>query len=218
MADNELACLPNLSEQERENSMYSLFSNDKIAASILANNKGARVDFVEHADRLAMPLFSTPLASPVVIEHLQYYLTRVLAPHATLHGVYMEILGMGVFIMGASGIGKSELALELLSRNHRLIADDAVEFVRAAPQVLVGQRPEALSEYFEVRGPGILDIRATYDETSVRHKKKLPLLVQLKRLRGRASTSRTSNLFDSRRGRARSLAIRRPGNAILRSS
>ncbi|MEE9596599.1 MAG: hypothetical protein V3V96_07455 [Acidiferrobacterales bacterium] len=211
VADNALRYLQNLSEQERENTMYSLFSNDKIAALILANNKEVRADFVEHADRLAVPLFSTPLASPVVIEHLQYYLTRVLAPRATLHGVYMEILGMGVFIMGASGIGKSELALELLSRNHRLIADDAVEFVRVTPQVLVGQCPEALSEYLEVRGLGILDIRATFGETSVRHKKKLPLMAQLERLRERSSTRRTSNLFDSGRGRARSFAIHRPG-------
>jgi HPr kinase/phosphorylase len=95
----------------------------------------------------------------------------------------MEVLGMGVFITGESGIGKSELALELLSRNHRLIADDAVEFVRVAPQVLVGQCPEALSEYLEVRGLGILDIRATFGETAVRHKKKLHLVVQLERLR-----------------------------------
>ena len=90
---------------------------------------------------------------------------------------------MGVFIAGESGIGKSELALELLSRNHRLIADDAVEFVRVAPQVLVGQCPEALSEYLEVRGLGILNIRATFGETAIRHKKKLHLVVQLERLR-----------------------------------
>ncbi len=183
VADNELQYLQNLSEQERETTMHSLFSNNQVAALILANNREVRADFVEHADRLAVPLFSTPLAGPVVIEHLQYYLTRALAPRATLHGVYMEVLGMGVFITGESGIGKSELALELLSRNHRLIADDAVEFVRVAPQVLVGQCPEALSEYLEVRGLGILDIRATFGETAIRHKKKLHLVVQLERLR-----------------------------------
>ena len=164
-----------------------------------------------------MPLFSTPLASPVVIEHLQHYLTRALAPRTTLHGVYMEVLGMGVFIAGESGIGKSELALELLSRNHRLIADDAVEFVRVAPQVLVGQCPEALSEYLEVRGLGILDIRATFGETSVRHKKKLPLMVQLERLRERSSTSRTSPILFWAWTCQKS-CYSSPRDAILRSS
>ena len=182
VADNELRYLQDLNEQARENTLHSLFSDNQAAALILAHCNEVRADFVEYADRLAVPLFSTPLAGPVVIEHLQYYLTRALAPRATLHGVYMEVLGMGIFITGESGIGKSELALELLSRNHRLIADDAVEFVRVAPQVLVGQCPEALSEYLEVRGLGILDIRATFGETSVRHKKRLHLVVQLERL------------------------------------
>ncbi len=90
---------------------------------------------------------------------------------------------MGVLITGESGIGKSELALELLSRNHRLIADDAVEFIRVAPDVLVGQCPQTLSEYLEVRGLGILDIRAMFGETAVRHKKKLHLVVRLERSR-----------------------------------
>lgn len=183
VADNELHYLQNLDKQEREKIMHSLFSSDQVGALILAGNNEISADFVEYADLLSVPLFSTPLAGPVVIEHLQYYLTRALAPRATLHGVYMEVLGMGVFIAGESGIGKSELALELLSRNHRLIADDAVEFVQVAPQVLVGQCPEALSEYLEVRGLGILDIRATFGETSVRHKKKLHLVVQLERLK-----------------------------------
>ena len=77
----------------------------------------------------------------MVIDNLQFYLTRALAPRLTVHGVYMEVLGMGVLLTGEAGIGKSELALELLSRGHRLIADDAVEFIRVGPDVLVGQCP-----------------------------------------------------------------------------
>jgi len=89
----------------------------------------------------------------------------------------MEVMGMGILITGESGIGKSELALELLSRNHRLIADDAVEFVRVGPDVIVGQCPTLLSDYLEVRGLGILDVRLMFGETAVRHKKKLHLIV-----------------------------------------
>jgi HPr kinase/phosphorylase len=94
----------------------------------------------------------------------------------------MEVMGMGVLITGESGIGKSELALELLSRNHRLISDDAVELVRVGPDVVVGQSPHGLSDYLEVRGLGILDVRMMFGETAVRHKKKLHLIVHLQKL------------------------------------
>jgi HPr kinase/phosphorylase len=95
----------------------------------------------------------------------------------------MEVMGMGVLITGESGIGKSELALELLSRNHRLIADDAVKFTRITPNILLGQCPEALSDYLEVRGLGIINVRAMFGETAIRHKKKLHLIVNLQQLK-----------------------------------
>ncbi|OGI41240.1 MAG: HPr(Ser) kinase/phosphatase, partial [Candidatus Muproteobacteria bacterium RBG_16_62_13] len=115
--------------------------------------------------------------------YLQYYLTRALAPRASVHGVYMEVMGMGLLITGEAGIGKSEIALELLSRGHRLIADDAVEFIRVGPDVLVGQCIGGLSDYLEVRGLGILNVRMMFGETAVRHKKKLHLVVRLQQLK-----------------------------------
>jgi len=95
----------------------------------------------------------------------------------------MEVLGTGIFIRGESGIGKSELALELLSRNHRLIADDAVDFVRVGPDILVGQCPKILVDFMEVRGLGIINVRAMFGETATRHKKKLHLILTLKQLK-----------------------------------
>jgi len=141
------------------------------------------------------------MASPVVIDHLQYYLTRALAPRVTVHGVYMEVMGMGVLITGESGIGKSELALELLSRDHRLIADDAVEFVRVGPDVIVGQCPTLLSDFLEVRGLGILDIRLMFGETAVRHKKKLHLIVHLESIQ-RMKMSKIDRLQTTQRTRS----------------
>lgn len=179
IGDTETSYLAKLARPEHDAAIHALFNSEKTSAVIVAKGKKVSSELISAANRTSLPLFSSPLPSPVVIDHLQYYLTRALAPRITVHGVYMEVMGMGVLITGESGIGKSELALELLSRNHRLIADDAVEFVRVGPDVLVGQCPTLLSDYLEVRGLGILDIRLMFGETAVRHKKKLHLIVRL---------------------------------------
>ncbi len=179
IGEAELDYLAGLDTTERQKAVHDLCACKKTSVVIVTNGKRPGADLVAAADQSSLALFSSPLPSPVVIDHLQYYLTRALAPRVTVHGVYMEVMGMGVLITGESGIGKSELALELLSRNHRLIADDAVEFVRVGPDVIVGQCPTLLSDFLEVRGLGILDIRLMFGETAVRHKKKLHLIVRL---------------------------------------
>lgn len=182
----ELDYLKRLNRRERATQVKSLFGHPTTAAVAVANNAKVPRDLLQAADDVQLPLFASPLPSPVFIDRVQYYLTRALAPRITVHGVYMEVLGMGVLLTGESGIGKSELALELLSRNHRLIADDAVEFVRVGPDVLVGQSPgEGLSDYLEVRGLGILDVRTMFGETAVRHKKKLHLIVRMEKMNKR---------------------------------
>jgi len=179
IGEAEIAYLSRLDKKEYVEAIRNLFTCDKTSAVIVANGRNITPDLIAAADQTSLGLFSSSLPSPVVIDHLQYYLTRALAPRITVHGVYMEVMGMGILITGESGIGKSELALELLSRNHRLIADDAVEFVRVGPDVIVGQCPTLLSDYLEVRGLGILDVRLMFGETAVRHKKKLHLVVRL---------------------------------------
>ncbi|MBI3571196.1 MAG: HPr kinase/phosphorylase [Gammaproteobacteria bacterium] len=179
IGEAEIAYLSHLDKKGYAEAIRNLFTCDKTSAVIVANGRNITPDLIAAADQTSLALISSSLPSPVVIDHLQYYLTRALAPRITVHGVYMEVMGMGVLITGESGIGKSELALELLSRNHRLIADDAVEFVRVGPDVIVGQCPTLLSDYLEVRGLGILDVRLMFGETAVRHKKKLHLIVRL---------------------------------------
>ena len=179
IGEAEIAYLSRLDKKEYEEAIRNLFTCNKTSAVIVANGRNITPDLIAAANQTSLGLFSSSLPSPVVIDHLQYYLTRALAPRITVHGVYMEVMGMGILITGESGIGKSELALELLSRNHRLIADDAVEFVRVGPDVIVGQCPTLLSDYLEVRGLGILDVRLMFGETAVRHKKKLHLIVRL---------------------------------------
>jgi HPr kinase/phosphorylase len=103
------------------------------------------------------------------------------APRVTMHGVFLDILGLGVLITGDSGLGKSELGLELISRGHGLVADDAVDFARLGPDYVEGRCPKILRDLLEVRGLGLLDIRTIFGETAVRRKMKLRLIVQLVR-------------------------------------
>jgi HPr kinase/phosphorylase len=112
---------------------------------------------------------------------MRIQLGRILAPSASLHGVFMDVLGLGVLISGESGLGKSELALELITRGHGLVADDIVDFSRIAPHAVEGRCPPLLQNLLEVRGLGLLDIRAIFGETSVRRKMRLRLIVQLVR-------------------------------------
>jgi HPr kinase/phosphorylase len=182
LGDGELDYLNRLNKQERARSVDTLFAADRTAMVLVAGGKRVPADLTQAAERHKRALFSTSLPSPIIIDHLQYYFARALAPRITVHGVYMEVMGMGLLITGESGIGKSELALELLSRNHRLISDDAVELIRVGPDIIVGQSPRALSDYLEVRGLGILDVRMMFGETAVRHKKKLHVIVHLQKL------------------------------------
>lgn len=126
-----------------------------------------------------IPLLCSPYSSLEVIWLLRTYLGRVLAPPSTLHGVLLDVLGMGVMITGESGVGKSELALELVSRGHGLVADDVVELRRIAPETLEGRCPPMLRDFLEVRGLGVLNIRTIFGETAVRRRKSMKLIVHL---------------------------------------
>ena len=127
------------------------------------------------------PLFVTPKACSVVIDLLHLYLARRFADTVSVHGVFMDVFGMGVLITGDSGVGKSELALELISRGLGLVADDVVELARVAPTTIEGRCPGMLRDYLEVRGLGLLNIRTIYGETAARRKMKLRLIVHLQR-------------------------------------
>ncbi len=125
------------------------------------------------------PVFLTPKPCSAVIDILRIYLASRLADTVSLHGVFMDVLGMGVLITGDSGVGKSELALELISRGHGLVADDVVEMARIAPTTIEGRCPGLLRDFLEVRGLGLLNIRTIFGETASRRKMKLKLIVHL---------------------------------------
>jgi HPr kinase/phosphorylase len=127
------------------------------------------------------PVFATAMPAARVIDALRVYLNKVLAEKTTMHGVLMDVLGLGVLITGESGLGKSELGLELISRAHGLVADDVVELTRVGPRTLEGRCPPLLKNLLEVRGLGLLDIKAIFGETAIRPKMRLKLIVHLER-------------------------------------
>src|ERR671915_238521 len=154
------------------------------AAVIVADGGAPPAALVEAATQTRTPLFTSPLPAPQVIEKLARYLARLLAESTELHGVFMDVLGVGVLITGESGVGKSELGLELISRGHGLVADDVVEISRIAVDTLEGRCPPLLKDFLEVRGLGLLNIRTIFGETAVRRKMKLRLIPPLERLAG----------------------------------
>ena len=127
------------------------------------------------------PLFTTPMPCSAVIDLLRIYLARRLADTTSVHGVFMDVLGMGILITGDSGVGKSELALELISRGHGLVADDVVELARTTPTTIEGRCPGMLRDFLEVRGLGLLNIRTIFGETASRRKMRLTLMVHLQK-------------------------------------
>jgi HPr kinase/phosphorylase len=148
---------------------------------IVADDQVAPDKLVAMCDRADIPLFSTAESAGHVIDVVRGYLSQHFAERTTRHGVFMDILGLGVLLTGESGLGKSELGLELISRGHGLVADDAVDLYRVSQTALEGRCPELLLNLLEVRGIGLLDIKAIFGETAVRRKMRLKLIVHLVR-------------------------------------
>jgi HPr kinase/phosphorylase len=136
------------------------------------------------ADTTHTALFASPLDSVELMWMLRPYLARALAESTTMHGVLLDVLGMGVMITGDSAVGKSELALELISRGSGLIADDVIELYRIAPETLEGRCPSLLCDFLEVRGLGVLNIRTIFGEAALRPRKNLKLIVHLEKPAG----------------------------------
>ena len=149
------------------------------AAVIVADGVPPPQALVDAAANTRTPLFTSPVPAPKVIEKLSRYLARLLAESTERHGVFMDVLGVGVLITGDSGVGKSELGVELITRGHGLVADDVVELSRIAAGALEGRCPPMLKDYIEVRGLGLLNIRTIFGETAVRRKMKLRLIAHL---------------------------------------
>jgi len=193
----ELDYLDLLKKNSRKDTISQLFSGQTTLV-VIAKGLQPPADLKTAADTRHIPLLSSTSPSQDIIENLQHFLTNYFADKITLHGVFMEVLGTGVLITGDSSIGKSELALELLTRGHRLIADDAPEFSRVSPDTLLGTCPEMLRDFLEVRGLGILNVRAMFGAGAIKTHRNLRLIVMLQDIE---EATRIDRLHGSRRNR-----------------
>jgi HPr kinase/phosphorylase len=179
-AQPELTHLEALDPAMRQQMLQRLASSG-LACLIVAGGEPVPPSLQALADATQIALFSSPVPSVELMAVLRPYLMRALADCVTMHGVLLDVLGLGVLLTGNSGVGKSELALELISRGSGLVADDVVELYRVGPETIEGRCPSLLKNYLEVRGLGVLDIRTIFGEAAVRPRKNLKLVVHLEK-------------------------------------
>ena len=184
----ELTHLATLDPVARQQLFTELGRSD-LFCLLISGGEAVPAPLVQWAETARAALFASPLPSVELMWMLRPYLARALADSATMHGVFLDVLGMGVLITGASGVGKSELALELITRGSGLIADDVVELYRIAPDTLEGRCPPLLRDFLEVRGLGILNVRTIFGEAALRPRKNLRLIVHLEKPSGPDSST-----------------------------
>lgn len=175
---DELAYYERVDPLRREHITQELIRGNPPAV-VVADGLAVPEAFRNECERACIPLLATPMKAAHAIELLRHVLVKAAALGCSRHGVFMDVLGLGVLISGDSGLGKSELALELISRGHGLVADDVVDLQRISTTTIEGRCPPMLQGLLEVRGLGLLDIKTVFGETAVRRKMRLKLIVHL---------------------------------------
>ena len=178
LGQEEIRYLDSLPGREKNLTVTRIYEAQPLAIVIGDGLEVPEQFLLESGDRPSA-LIRSEMRAHELVNYLQYYISTSLARRTTLHGVFMEMFTIGVLITGDSGCGKSELALELLNRGHRLIADDAPEFTQISPEIIDGTCPEALQDCLEVRGLGVLNVRHMFGDAAIKLNKFLRLIIHL---------------------------------------
>lgn len=179
LGNAEMYYLYQLSKEDRIKTLDNLIKRE-IPCLVVARGLEVPEEMIDIAKEYRVPIFLSKEITPIVVNDITVYLRRALAPKTQIHGVLMDIDGIGVLITGKSGIGKSEAALELVHRGHRLIADDAVE-IKKIENKLYGSCPENIRYFMEIRGIGIINVKSMYGVSGVLPEKKIMLSVELEK-------------------------------------
>ena len=180
LGESEVRYLESLAATERTEMLSAAFGHD-IPCVLITGGWNPPLELMQAADRYQVPLLRTAVMTPVAIAKITAILDDALAVRQVMHGVLLDILGLGVLLIGDSGIGKSECALDLVVRGHRLVADDTVEVRRRGDSVVIGTCPELTRHHMELRGLGVINIRDLFGVASTRSSKRIELVVQLER-------------------------------------
>ena len=170
--------LAGLSAEQRHKSLKRLFEK-RVSAIILTRNGNASAEMLKLAEEFETPILRTAQPTSYFTSTLNAYLNMELAPRITRHGVLVEIYGQGVLILGESGVGKSETAVELIKRGHRLVADDAVEIKRISSKTLIGVAPDIIRHFIEIRGIGIVDVKNIFGMGAVKDSENIDMIIHL---------------------------------------
>lgn len=164
---------------QRKQEVYSKFVSYDIPCVVFCSDLVPDADMVQAATAAGVPIFQSHKTTSAFMAELIRWLNVQLAPMISIHGVLLDVYGEGVLIMGESGIGKSEAALELIKRGHRLVTDDVVEIRKVSDETLIGSAPDITRHFIEIRGVGIVDIRSLFGFASVQETKSIDLVIKL---------------------------------------
>ena len=174
----EVSYINKLSHEKRMEALDALFSKDLLAV-IITRGMEPPPEMTELIQKYNLPFLRTHLTTSRFVSAIIAYLNVHLAPRITMHGVLVEVYGEGILLLGDSGVGKSETAIELVKRGHRLVADDAVEIKRVSDTTLVGSSPEIIRHFVELRGIGIIDVKMIFGMGAVKPTEKIDMIINL---------------------------------------
>ena len=183
--NSEIRYLESLKPADRVDTMRKVCEHDEVPCILITGGLRVFGEMIFEAERCGLPVLRTLVPTPVAVAKVTAILEDSFVVRELLHGVLLDILGLGVLIVGESGIGKSECALDLIVRGHRLVADDTVEVRRRAETILIGTCPELTRHHMEIRGLGVINIQDLFGIASTRNSKRIELVVQLERWEAR---------------------------------
>ncbi len=178
LGNTEFHYLNSLDDKQRLNAIKTL-AQFPVPCVIITNNHQPHPEFLEICIENNIPLFSTPFETTKTFYLLSEYLDDQFAPHVVVHGSFVDVYGVGILFVGRSGIGKSEVALDLIERGHRLVADDIVMLTKKRETILMGTGTSLVQHFMEIRGLGIIDIRQMFGIRAIRFQKRLEIIVEL---------------------------------------
>ncbi|HXG37957.1 MAG TPA: HPr(Ser) kinase/phosphatase [Bacteroidota bacterium] len=190
IGNTEVNYLNSLSPEQRRRSFTSLLEF-KMPCIILTNNNKLEQELLDAAAAKGIPIFGTPYETTKIAYFIADFLDDQFAPQIVLHGSFVDVYGVGVLLMGRSGIGKSEIALDLVERGHRLVADDVVNVTRKGEGILMGSGTELVKHFMEIRGLGLIDVRSMFGIRAIRFQKRVEVVVELEEWKPNEDYTRT---------------------------